>query len=259
MKYPILFRLNRTSFAIGPLVMLTALIFAGCGGPGDRIRDIDSQQQAAPQPTQTEREISGQYNVSGAGANGNAPYSGLLTIAPQGDVYAFRWQLTNGTQTGTGIQIGNAVAASSAATGAGKECGVMLVKIASDGSLDGKIAMWSQEKASVIKAVRTEGRGFVGEYSISGMLPDGVTGFAGTMAIAKDGQGYTIDWLQDYETQKDQAFVAFGIWKGSVAAGSFGGRQCGFVLYDVSSNGNLEGNWGGQRAVTFGTESAKRQ
>lgn len=241
------------------LIPLILTFFLGsCGGPADRIKQIEAQKPT-PAPTPTEREISGQFNVTGAGDNGNEPYTGLLTIAPQGDVYGFRWQLTKGTRVGTGIQIGNAAAVSSAATGGGKGCGVLLVRIASDGSLDGKIAMWGEEKAASIKAARTEGRGFVGKYSISGTLSDGVTAFAGHMAIAKDGQGYTIDWLQDYESRKDDAFVAFGTWKGSVAAASFGGRQCGFALYDIQSNGNLEGNWGGQRAVTFGTETAKRQ
>jgi len=30
-------------------------------------------------------------------------------------------------------------------------------------------------------------------------------------------------------------------------------------MYDIKSNGNMEGNWGGQKSVTFGTETAKRQ
>jgi hypothetical protein len=231
---------------------------AACGGPAERIRETAAKSPTPP-PAPTEREISGTFNVGGSGGNGSEPYTGLLTIAPQGDVYGFRWSTTKGSRVGVGVQSGSATAASFASTGGGKGCGVLLFKIASDGSLDGKIAYWGGEKSGLIKATRTEGRGFVGKYSIAGNVPGEETPFAGQMSIAKDGQGYAIDWLQDYEQRKDESFVAFGIWKGSVAAASFGGRQCSFALYDIQSNGNLEGNWGGQKAVTFGTETAKRQ
>ncbi len=229
-----------------------------CGGPAERIRETAAKSPTPP-PAPTEREISGAFNINGAGENGSEPYTGLLNIVPQGDVYGFRWSTTKGSRVGVGVQSGSATAASFASTGGGKGCGVVLFKIASDGSLDGKIAYWGEERAGVIKATRTEGRSFVGKYSIVGNIPEGLTAFAGKMTITKDGQGYAIDWLQDYEQRKDEQFVAFGIWRGSVAAASFGGRQCSFAIYDIQSNGNLEGNWGGQKAVTFGTETAKRQ
>lgn len=231
-----------------------------CGGPAERIRETAAKSPTPP-PAPTEREISGTFNVGGAGDNGSEPYTGLLTIAPQGDVYGFRWSTTKGSRVGVGVQSGSATAASFASTGGGKGCGILLFKIASDGSLDGKMAYWGEEKAASIKATRKQGRGFVGKYSLTGTLPNDATTFTGEMTIAKDGQGYAVDWIQDYETlsRNDERFVAFGIWKGSVAAASFGGRQCSFALYDIQSNGNLEGNWGGQKAVTFGTESAKRQ
>lgn len=199
--------------------------------------------------------------MTGADVNGSAPYTGLLTIAPQGEVYGFRWTTTKGSRAGVGVQIGNSTAASFAATGGGKGCGAALFKVASDGALDGRLAYWGTDKPALITATRTEGRGFVGKYSISGTLPDGVAPFIGNMVITKDGEGYAIDWIQDYETdfRSDERFVAFGTLQGSVAAASWGGRQCSFALYDIQSNGNLEGNWGGQKAVTFGTETAKRQ
>jgi hypothetical protein len=222
-----------------------------CGGPADRIKET-AAKSPTPQQTPTEREISGAFNVSGAGENGNEAYTGLLNIVPQGDVYGFRWSTTKGSRVGVGVQIGSATAASFAATGGGKGCGVVLFKIAGDGSLDGRVAYWGEEKFAVQKATRTEGTGFVGKYTVSGTSADG-TPYNGTLTIKKDGGGYDFDWTGD----KPQ--VAFGIWKGSVAAASFGGRQCSFALYDIQSNGNLEGNWGGQKAVTFGTETAKRQ
>lgn len=229
-----------------------------CGGPGERIKEIDSQK-ATPAPTPGEREISGQFNVSGSAANDIDEYNGLLTITPQGDVYSFRWSLNRGNRAGTGVQIGNSTAASFAAIGGGKGCGVVLFKIASDGSLDGRRVMWGEEKFLTEKAARVEGRGFVGKYTSTITEADGRS-YSATLSIKKDGSGYDLEWISDdVSSPIRKRLVAFGIWKGSVAAASFGGRQCGFALYDIQSNGNLEGNWGGQRTVTFGTESAKRQ
>lgn len=226
-------------------------IASGCGGSPEN-KPANQQANKTPSPTPGEREISGVFTITGAGANGIDEYSGVLNIANQGDVYGFRWQTNRGSRVGTGVQFGNATAASYAATGGGKGCGVALYKIESDGSLDGRIAKWGETTFGIEKATRTEGRGFVGKYAVAGRDSDGKD-YSSTLSIKKDGSGYDFEW----QTGKSQ--VGFGIWKGSIAAVSFGGRQCSFALYDIQTNGNLEGNWGGQKAVTFGTETAKRQ
>lgn len=243
------------------LAQITAIIFlflTSCGGPAERIKDIEAQKAATPSPTPAEREISGVFNVSGAAVNDTEPYNGVLTVAPQGDVYSFRWALNRGNRVGTGVQLGNVTAASYAVTGGGKGCGVVLYKIASDGSLEGRVALWGEGKFGTEKATRDGEHGFIGNYTIAGNSLDG-EGYAGRLTITKDGAGYDFEWVHDFEAGSDKMFVGFGILKGSYAAASFGGRQCSFALYDIQSNGNLEGNWGGQKAVYFGIETAKRQ
>lgn len=239
--------------------LLTAhCLLPACGGPAERMKDIEAQKTPQPTATPTERAIAGVFAVSGTAANETEPYNGVLTVAPSGDVYEFRWQLNKGTFVGTGVQLGNVTAVSYSKPGGGKGCGVVLYKISADGSMEGRIARWGEEKFATISATRTEGNGFVGKYSIAGSTTDFKT-FAGHMTVKKDGGGYDLEWVQDYEWDRDQSIVAFGIWKGSYSAASFGGRQCSFALYDISSNGNLEGDWGGQRTVYFGKENAKRQ
>ncbi len=147
-------------------------------------------------------------------------------------------------------------AASFAAPGGGKDCGVVLYKVASDGSLEGRVAKWGYYVLGTEEATRIEGRGFVGKYEVSGSYGHP---YKGTLTITKDGSGYVFDWKLDDPEAGPFNRIAFGTLKGSYAAASFGGRQCSFAMYDIQSNGNLEGNWGGQRAVTFGTETAKRQ
>ena len=219
------------------------------------MKDIEAQKTPEPTVTPTEREISGVFNVSGTAANDTEPYNGVLTVAPSGDVYSFRWTTNKGTRVGTGVQLGTTTAASFAATGGGKGCGVVLYKIASDGSMQGKIARWGEKSSEGESATRIEGQGFVGKYAINvSSLPNAGRPFnSGLLIISKDGGGYAFDWKTDHP------LVGFGIWRGNYAAASFGGPQCGFVLYDIQSNGNLEGTWGGQKAVTLGTETAKRQ
>lgn len=216
------------------------------------MKDIEAQKTPAPSPTPAEREISGVFKVSGTAANETEPYNGVLTVAPSGDVYGFRWQLNRGNRVGTGVQLGNVIAVSYAVPGGGKGCGVTVYRIASDGSIEGRIAQWNEPKFGTEKAKRVEGDNFPGKYLVTGKTLDGKD-YTGDLIIKKDGAGYDFEWL----TEKPQ--VGFGIWKGSYAAVSFGGRQCSFALYDISSNGSLEGNWGGQKSVTFGKETAKRQ
>jgi len=233
------------------LLLSAFCLLISCGGPAERIKET-AAITPTPSPTPGERDISGNFIISGAATNDMDPYTGSLAVIPKGDNYEFRWATTKGTRVGTGVQLGSTAAVSFAATGAGKGCGVVLYKIASDGSLDGRSVLWGEEKFGMEKAVRVEGTGFVGKYMVTGTAADGKT-YLGSLAIVKDGAGYDFSWLTD----KPQ--VGFGIWRGSYAAVSFGGHQCGFALYDIQSNGSLEGNWGGQKQVTFGTETAKRQ
>lgn len=235
---------------ISHISLLTLLL--ACGGPGDRIKDIEAQKTPTASPTPTERAMSGVFNVSGTAANDTEPYNGVLTVAPSGDVYEFRWALNKGTFIGTGVQLGSVAAVSFAKTGGGKGCGVTVYRIASDGSMEGRTAQWNEPKFGTEKVTRVEGDNFPGKYKVSGKTLDGKD-YTGDLFIRKDGAGYDFEW----KTDKPQ--VGFGIWKGSYAAASFGGRQCSFALYDVSSKGSLDGNWGGQKSVTFGKESAKRQ
>lgn len=231
--------------------VLAAAILSACGGPAERIKER-ATELATPSPTPGERPIAGSYAITGADSGGLNEYTGSLSVAPKGDNYEFRWSTTQGTRMGTGVQIGSATAATFAATGGGKGCGVGLYKILPDGTLDGRTVMWGKEEFGIEKAVRTEGTTFVGKYSVAGTTSDGKP-YWGTLQTKKDGAGYDFLW------KLDKPVVGFAIWKGNVAAVSFGGPQCGFALYDIQSNGSLEGNWGGQKQVTFGKESAKRQ
>jgi hypothetical protein len=125
-----------------------------------------------------------------------------------------------------------------------------LYKIASDGSLTAARPGASTRSAS--NARRTEGHNFPGKYDVKGRTPDGKE-YGGPLTIEKNGAGYQFDWATD------KPFAAFGLQKGSVAAASFGGKQCSFMLFDIQADGDLKGDYGGQRAVTFGKETAERQ
>ena len=191
--------------------------FAACGGPAERIKERETQL-ATPSPTPGERPVSGSFVVEGTTPDGGDAYTGSLSIAPKGDNYEFRWATTKGTRVGTGVQMGSAMAVSFAATGGGKGCGVVLYKIASDGTLDGRVTRWGDEQFSLERATRIEGTTFVGKYQVTGTTADGKpnTGF---LSIRKDGAGYDFDW------KLDKPNVAFGIWKGSYAPPALADRS----------------------------------
>jgi hypothetical protein len=206
---------------------------------------------ASPTPTPGEREIAGAFQITGAASGGLDPYTGALAVEPQGDLYSFRWTLSNGNRVGTAVEYGDHAAASFAPTGAGKGCGVMLYKVSGDGAtLDGRIATWGDQKFGIEKATRTEGTGFDGKYSLTGTTAQGQP-YSGSLEIKKQGEGYLFLYKTDHQ------FGAFGTWRGSVASASFGGPQCSFALYDINGN-TLDGFWGGQKQITFGKETAKR-
>ncbi|MEO6655937.1 MAG: hypothetical protein ABIO36_07610 [Pyrinomonadaceae bacterium] len=215
-------------------------------------------QNPSPSPTPGERAIAGSFLITGSAANEMDPYTGSLTVAPKGENYEFRWSTTKGSRIGTGVQMGNTIAVSYAPIGGGKGCGVALYKIAADGSLDGRSVKWGEDKFGTEHSTRSEGTGFAAKYTHNGNAANG-TGYAGRLTINKDGSGYDFEWVYDFEVDPDKMFVGFGIWKGSYAAASFGGHQCSFALYEIQSNGSLDGNWGGQKQVTFGKETARRQ
>lgn len=50
-----------------------------------------------------------------------------------------------------------------------------------------------------------------------------------------------------------------GIKRGDNMAVGIGGARCGFVVYQVQSDGSLDGIWGGGGSDKTGTETATRQ
>jgi hypothetical protein len=234
------------------LITVISLAFSltsiACGPP--KITTVDAPPSSSSS-TAPAREVSGEYKVTGADENGNPAYTGALNVTSEGDGYRFRWTTNRGSQDGIGVQMGDAIAVSYARTGGGKGCGVVLYRIASDGGLTGRVARWGESLFGTETGTRTEGTSFAGTYDIKGTTADRKE-YSGTLNIARNGAGYQFDW------KMAEPRVAFGTWRGSVAAASFGGRQCSFILYTVQGDGDLKGHWGGQRMVTFGTESAER-
>lgn len=232
------------------LLLVVVCLLASCGGPAERIREREKAIDS-PTPTPGEREISGLFQVTGTASGGLDPYTGTLTIEPQGDLYSIRWAIFTGNRVGTAVEYDDRVAATFAPTGGGKGCGVILYKVSGDGAnLNGRSAIWGDKKFAIENAARTAGSNFEGKYSLTGITADGKP-YSGSLEIKKQGDGYVFLW------KTDKQFGGFGTWRGSYAAVSFGGPQCSFVLYDISGN-TLDGYWGGQKQVTLGKETAKR-
>lgn len=192
-------------------------------------------------------EIAGKYNVVGSNPDGGG-YKGTLEVIAHGDVYQFRWNA--GTQyDGVGVTNGNVVAVAFANGANGKGCGVVDYEIASDGALRGRWGYWGVNEAGTENATRTGGSGLEGDYDATGKNPDG-KGYKAKLTVEPAGNLYRFVWSNNSD--------GVGIKQGTNVAVGIGGARCGFVAYEIRSEG-LEGIWGGYGSDKTGTEKATKQ
>jgi hypothetical protein len=199
-------------------------------------------------------DIAGTYDAVGTNPNGGQPYKAALVVTPHDDVYQFTWTSGKSSYDGVGVMTDSEVAVSYTDGGSGKGCGVVLYKVASDGSMDGKVGYWGNNSMEREKATRKTGSGpdLDGVYDISGTNPDGKS-YSGTLTVIQSGEGYTFDW------SAGTTLSGFGMKAGNYVAVGFGGAQCSFVGYDLESDGTLKGRWGSHGSTKFGTEVATRK
>jgi hypothetical protein len=206
----------------------------------------------AASSTSSTSEIAGTYDVSGMNEGGGGAYKGTLVVANRGDVYQFSWESGTNKYDGVGVRNGNAVGVAFAEGDNGRGCGVVLYRIGSDGSLDGKAGYWGTNTGETEKATRTSGTDLDGKYSVEGKNPDGKP-YKGTLGVTKSGAGYEFQW------QTGGSLSGFGIRQGDAVAVGVGGQKCGFVGYEIKSDGTLDGKWGGYGSRSVGTELARKR
>ena len=193
-------------------------------------------------------DIAGKYNVTGSNPDGGV-YKGTLEVIQHGDVYQFRWNA--GTQyDGVGVANGTVVAVAFANGQNGKGCGVVDYEITGDGALDGKWGYWGTNEAGTEKAARTSGSGLVGDYDATGKNPDGKE-YKAKLTVEPAGNLYRFVWSNNTD--------GVGVKQGNNVAVGIGGARCGFVAYEIKSDGTLEGIWGGYGTDKTGTEKATKQ
>ena len=204
-----------------------------------------STASSAPAPAP---DVAGHYNIVGTNPNG-ATYKGTLEVITRGDVYQFRWNA--GTQyDGVGVQNGKIVAVAFANGADGKGCGVVDYDVKSDGTLDGKWGYWGTNEVGTESATRTSGSGLEGEYDGTGKNPDGRQ-YKVKLTVEAAGNLYHFVWSNNSD--------GVGIKRGDNIAVGIGGSRCGFVMYEVQSDGTLDGMWGGGGSDKTGTERATKQ
>ncbi len=232
------------------------LIGVACGQSGSSTTTT-STTTTAPNTSSTTasstpaapKDISGSYDVTGTNEGGGGNYKGTLEVIDRDEVYQFKWNAGK-TYDGVGVKTDNAVAVSFMEGEDGKGCGVVLYKIGSDGSLDGKAGYWGTNQSENEKGTRTSGTGLEGEYDITGKNPDGKE-YKTKLTVKSAGAGYLFSW--------DGKLNGFGIKQGDKVAVGLGKSACGFVSYEVASDGTMTGKWGSVGSTTVGSEIAKKK
>lgn len=248
-------RANSTFLLLIAVAVLMAASL-GCGnltttGNNASTGNSTTPVTATPAPA-APKSIAGDYDASGTNADGGGAYKASLVVTPRDDVYQFSWTSGSNSYDGVGVMTDNSVAVSYTEGSNGKGCGVVLYKIAADGSLDGKSGYWGVNSAESEKAKRTSGTDLEGKYDITGTNTDGKD-YKGTLDVKKDGEGFKFAWIAG------SIFEGFGVKTGDKVAVGFGGSQCAFVSYEVKPDGTLDGKWGSQGSKTFGTEVARKK
>lgn len=238
------------------LLIVAAVLFSAAFACSDSDTKTSNTGTTAvnntPAAKTTTKDIAGNYSATGTNPNGGAQYKADLVVTPRDDVYQFSWTSGGKSYDGVGVMTDDRVAVSYTDGTDGKGCGVVLYKIGSDGSLDGKAGYWGVNSAESEKATRTSGTDLEGKYDITGKNASGKD-YKGTLEIKKDGEGFTFAW------NAGTTFTGFGIRAGNYVAVGFGGKQCAFVGYDIQADGTLDGKWGAQGLKKFGTEVAKKK
>ena len=132
----------------------------------------------------------------------------------------------------------------------GKGCGVVDYAIKSDGTLDGKWGYWGTDESGTERASRTGGSGLAGDYDATGKNPNGKE-YKEKLTVESAGNLYKFSWSNNTE--------GLGIKQGDNVAVGIGGARCGFVAYEIKSDGTLDGIWGGYGSEKTGTEKATKQ
>lgn len=234
-------------------VLLLALV--ACKKSESTPTPATTASNAAPAPTPApgaKASIAGNYDATGTNNQGGGSYKANLVVTARDDVYQFSWESGGKKYDGVGVETGNTVAVSFTDGTNGKGCGVVLYTIGADGSLDGKAGYWGVNKAESEKGTRKSGSDLAGTYDISGTNVDRKE-YKGTLDVKAEGAGYSFKW------NAGGAFDGFGVKQGDKAVVGFGGKQCGFVAYEIKPDGTLEGKWGGQGNTSLGTETAKKK
>lgn len=255
----------RNHISTAALAVVTAFITAACNfsvstnsagstsNTNSAVSPASSSSATTSSPAPKKNvEIEGKYDTVGTNPNGGGEYKSELTVTKRDDVYQFSWVSGKNSYDGVGVMMDGEVAVSFTDGPNGKGCGVVLYKISSDGSMNGKVGYWGTNTMETESAKRTSGSDLEGSYDIEGKNPEGKP-YKGKLDVKKDGEGYAFNWSAGVDLS------GFGIRAGDFVAVGFGGKQCSFVGYDVQNDGTLEGKWGGQGSTKFGTETAKRK
>lgn len=255
--------MKKRNSAASLIVIICLLLFVGLGcnlldsskTEDDKIivpKDTDSDEKTEKGESETPSDISGKYSATGTNVNGRGNYEADLVVTRRDDVYQFSWDSQGTEYEGVGVQVDDKVAVSFTQGGDGSGCGVILYEVGSGGTLDGKTGYWGANNTESETATPKNGSGLEGEYDVEGTNLKGEK-YKMDLTVKKQNEGYKFNWTGN------NPWEGFGIRQDDTVSVGFGGKQCGFVAYEIKSDGTLEGKWGGQGSTSFGTEKAMKK
>jgi len=191
------------------------------------------------------QSIAGEYKCAGT-SPGGAEYGGKVFIKPlESPLYTLAWDLgSGGSYTGTGVFEDGILAA---AYGGGKPYGLVVYQVRG-GKLKGRWLVGGQ--AGVGEESLEGPEGLEGTYTITAGKNTSGKPYGGKVAIAKNGETYTVKW-----TLPNESYSGVGILVGNTMVVGWGQDDgFGVVIYG-QDGGNFKGKWASANDTKLGSET----
>jgi len=184
-----------------------------------------------------EDSFSGTWKITEGSTLSGRAYTGTVRIASIGAVYELQWNTSAGKYRGLGLADGDKLC-----TGwGGKNFGVVLYQISTDGTLQGR---WTIPGANEFEGKEEASGGtpgeLEGEYVIRGTNPGGRGGYEGQLRVRKTGATYQLRWT----IPGTQPYFGVGLRVGNALHVGWGTGKEPYAVISYDFDGSsAEGLW----------------
>jgi hypothetical protein len=210
-------------------------------------RDSIAQSQPAT-------KIDGTWRIAEARSGDGKNYTGTVVIQSVGQIHTLFWQTSTGNRSGIAFfEDGRLFVGWGTDEETGS--GIVIYKIAQDGTLDGKwTASYTAGEIGTEKATGGTPGKIEGDYQVTGTNPGSSGRYRGVLNIRKTGETYQLSWAAG------TSFRGVGVRSGDWLVVGWGQNSTRFGVTDYAINGDkANGRWASFNQPSLGVENLVRR